>query len=248
MRNRMKVFLAATALVVVVGVVGAGRVAGAAEKKSAEAPAKKLPIVFQEDFEKGEPMKKWAPTDPAQWKIAADGDTKVLALHVKRSKYKPKVRSPHNFALIRDLYVGDFVLDLKMKSTTKDYGHRDLCLFFGHQDPTHFYYAHIALRADPRAHSIMAVDGKPRVSIVKKRNKGIVWGDKWHRVRLVRRVVDGTIEVYFDDMTKPIMSTQDKRFTWGRVGVGSFDDTGHFDEIKIRAVKVDPPKKKKGGK
>ena len=241
----------AMVVVAVAGLAAGGCGPGAAaEKESAKAPAAKgpgakMPVVFEENFEKGHPLKKWAPTDPGQWKIATDGGTKVLALHVKRSKYRPKVRSPYSIALIRDLYLGDFVMDLKMKSTNKPYGHLDLCLFFGHQDPTHFYYAHIALRADPRAHSIMVVDNKPRVSIVKKRNKGIVWGDKWHHVRLVRRVKDGTVEVYFDDMTKPIMSAVDKRFSWGRVGVGSFDDIGNYDEIKIRGIRVQPPKKDK---
>ena len=215
---------------------------GAKEAQKAE---KQLPVVFKEDFEKGQPLEKWEPMDPAQWKIETDGETKVLSLHKKGSKYRPKVRSPHNFALIKDLWLSDFVMDLKMKSTTRPYGHLDLCLFFGHQDPTHFYYVHMAPRPDAAAHSIFAVDNKPRVSIVKKRNKGIVWGEKWHHVRLVRKVADGTVEVYFDDMKKPIMTTQDKRFAWGRVGVGSFDDTGLFDDIKIRGTKVEPPKKPK---
>ncbi len=103
---------------------------------------------------------------------------------------------------------------------------------------------HLALKADPHAHSIFAVDGKPRVSIAKERTKGLVWGEKWHDVRIVRKVDGGTIEVYFDDMDKPIMTTIDKRFAWGRIGVGSFDDTGHYDDITIRGVKVEPPKKK----
>jgi len=38
-------------------------------------------------------------------------------------------------------------------------------------------------------------------------------------------------------MTKPIMTAVDHRFKAGRVGVGSFDDTGRFDNIKIHAIK-----------
>ena len=216
------------------------------------AAAAEMPVVFQEDFEGQDPLAKWEPMDPKAWKIAQQGENKVLSMF-KDSKYKTKVRSPINFALIKDLVVGDFVLELKMQSTTKDYGHRDLCLFFGHQDPTHFYYVHMALRADPNAHSVMIVDGKPRVTIIGKpgkdiggpvfRTKGLVWGDGWHTVRLVRRVSDGLIEVYFDDMTKPIMRAKNKTFAWGRIGVGSFDDTGNYDDIVIRGIKAEPPKK-----
>jgi hypothetical protein len=68
-----------------------------------------------------------------------------------------------------------------------------------------------------------------------------VWGDGWHNVRIVRTVADGAIAVYFDDMAKPIMRAEDKTFTWGRIGVGSFDDTGNYDDIVIRGIKVEPP-------
>jgi hypothetical protein len=206
--------------------------------------AGEMPVVFQEDFEKEGALEKWEPMDEKAWKIAQEEgkDNKFLSMF-KDSKYKTKVRSPINYGLIKDLVVGDFVMDLKMQSTTKDYGHRDLCLFFGHQDATHFYYVHMALKADPHAHSIFIVNGKPRVSIAKERTKGLVWGDGWHNVRLVRNVADGTIEVYFDDMAKPIMRAEDKTFTSGRVGVGSFDDTGNYDDIVIRGVKVEPEKK-----
>jgi hypothetical protein len=182
--------------------------------------------------------------DPASWKIAEQDGNKVLSLF-KNSTYSPPVRSPLNFALIRDVFVGDFVLELRMQSAKKEYPHLDLCLFFGYQDPTHFYYAHIAAVADPLAHSVTVVDGKPRVSIVKERTQGVKWGTGWHKVRLERKVADGTVKVFFDDMTKPVMTAEDKRFAWGRVGVGSFDDLGNFDDVKLWGIKVEPPKEKK---
>jgi hypothetical protein len=49
----------------------------------------------------------------------------------------------------------------------------------------------------------------------------------------VRDVEEGTIEVFFDDGPEPIMTAVNKRFEWGRVGVGSFDDTGQFDDVKL---------------
>jgi len=220
--------------VVLAGLVVLGGVAGPALAAEDE-----MPIVFQEDFEKDGALDKWEPMDPKAWKIDAEKDgNKVLSMF-QDSKYKTKVRSPINYGLIKDLVVGDFVMDLRMQSLTKDYGHRDLCLFFGHQDPTHFYYVHMALKADPHAHSIFIVNGKERVSIAKERTKGLVWGDGWHKVRIVRKVDDGTIQVYFDDMNKPIMVAEDKNFTWGRIGVGSFDDIGNYDDIVIRGVKVE---------
>jgi len=194
-----------------------------------------LPLLLREDFEAG--ADGWEPTDPKAWKVAkAEGRT-FYSIVKKKQDYEPPVRSPYNFALRRDLEVSDFVLDVALQSTEKDYGHRDLCLFFGHQNPAHFYYVHLGKEADPHAHSIFLVNGTSRVSIAEKRTQGIDWDDEWHRVRVKREVASGKIEVYFDNMVRPIMSARDKTFLHGRIGVGSFDDTGNFTEIRLRGTK-----------
>jgi len=191
----------------------------------------KMPLLFQSDFEDGS-LYRWEATDPAAWRIEEDGGGKVLALF-RQSKYEPKVRSPLNINLIRDVSVGSFTLELKMLSTTKDYGHRDMCLFFGHQGPSRFYYVHIANVSDAHANSIFIVDDKPRVSIAKTRTEGTKWDDNWHTIKLVRDVDKGTIEVFYDGNPAPIMTAVDHRFKWGRIGIGSFDDTGRFDDIQL---------------
>ena len=202
----------------------------------AEVGGAKVPLVFEADFEDGK-LDAWQATDPAAWRIEEGHGGKVLALFAQ-SKYSPKVRSPLNINLIKDVVVGSFVLEVKMLSTTKDYGHRDMCLFFGHQGPSRFYYVHIANQSDAHANSIFIVDGEPRISIAKTRTAGTKWDDKWHTVRLVRDAEKGTIEVFFDDSAEPIMAAVDKRFTSGRVGVGSFDDTGRYDDIRLWGRKV----------
>src|SRR5262245_1186211 len=102
--------------------------------------AGEMPLLFKEDFARG--ADQWQPTDPAAWKVAKDGPRSVYA-QFKQSAYKPPHRSPFNIALRKDIIVGDFVLDAKVRSTVKDYPHRDVCLFFGYQDNAHFYYVHL---------------------------------------------------------------------------------------------------------
>ena len=34
-------------------------------------------------------------------------------------------------------------------------------------------------------------------------------------------------------MKQPVMTAQDKTFSWGQIGVGSFDDTSQWDDIKL---------------
>jgi hypothetical protein len=194
-----------------------------------------LPLAFQDDFERDEPGG-WDFTDKAAWRIARSGDDRhgrVLE-QFRQSRYQPPVRSPLNIALVQGHDLADFVLDVDVRSTGRDYGHRDLCLFFGHQDPSHFYYVHLGKQADAAANSIFLVDGAPRVSIAEKRTQGTPWTEGWHHVRIVRAVHDGRIEVYFDDMTTPAMTAHNRSFIHGRLGVGSFDDTGMFDGIRLR--------------
>jgi len=191
---------------------------------------KDLPLAFFEDFESG--AERWTHTDPNAWKLVAEDGNHVYAQH-QRSQYEPPVRSPFNMARVKDLKVGDFVLQARMKQTSREYGHRDMCLFFGYQDPSHFYYVHIATKADPHANSIFLVNGAPRVSVAQERTDGTDWATGYHDVRIVRNVEAGTIEVYFDDMAKPIMKTVDKTFGAGEVGFGTFDDTGNIDDVIV---------------
>lgn len=208
---------------------------------AAQTPAPSLsgmPLLFSEDFDEG--MDRWETTDPEAWKVVREDGDYVLSLE-QQSDYEPSVRSPHNIALIKDLWVSDFILEAKLKSTSRPYGHRDLCLFYGWQNPSHFYYTHIAVEADPHANSIFLVNGAPRVSIADERTEGTDWDDHYHTVRIVRDVDEGTIEVYFDDFSEPIMRAEDKHFTVGRIGLGSFDDTGLFDEVRVWGVRAEPP-------
>ncbi len=197
--------------------------------------AEGMALVFAADLEHDDrsALAPWEFTDPEAWRVdRTDDGRKALALH-KASQYAPEVRSPLNLAIARGVELGDFVMDLEVQSTARDYDHRDLCLVFGHRDPSHFYYVHLGKRADPHAHSVFVVDGAPRLSIATERTDGTPWTDGWHHVRLVRKGADGELKVYFDDMARPIMTAKDARFPAGRVGVGSFDDTGRFRKIRV---------------
>lgn len=199
-----------------------------------------LPVLLSEDFSSG--ADRWAPTDPAAWKIGVDADgNKFFSQHAK-SSCTPPHRSPFNIALLKDVVVGDFVLDARCRSTIKDYGHRDMCLVFGYQDPAHFYYVHLGKKTDDHANQIFIVNDAPRAKISSKTTPGTNWTDAWHRVKVVRNVKDGTIAVYYDDMQTPVMTATDKNFTWGRIGLGTFDDTGDWDDVKLSGIQVEKPK------
>ena len=62
-------------------------------------------------------------------------------------------------------------------------------------------------------------------------------------MRVTRDVSEGKIAVYFDDLADPVMTAEDKTFKSGQVGVGSFDDTGDFDDFELRGTLAQRPKK-----
>jgi hypothetical protein len=157
------------------------------------------------------------------------------------SAYQPPYRSPLSIALVKDIVGTDFELTVRVQNTNVTAGpHRDLCIFWGYQDPAHFYYVHYGAQSDPNACQIFIVNEAARRPITVDTAKGTPWTDGWHTLRVIRRVGDGTIEAYFDDMDKPLMTARDKTFSWGQVGIGTFDDHGNFDEFVLRGERPRP--------
>ena len=197
-------------------------------------------IQIHENFAKG--IDHWSFTEDAAWS-RKDHETHghVLCLTKKKSDYKPPHRSPLSIAILDEVAMGSFTMTLKVMTTEPHYGHRDLCLFFGHQGPDKFYYVHLGQKTDPRANQIFIVNEAPRTKISEKTTEGTKWQEDghWHDVKLVRDAESGKIEVYFDDMKNPAMTATDKTFASGKIGVGSFDDRGCFADIRIEGVKVE---------
>lgn len=195
-----------------------------------------LPLRFETDFESADAAAKFQPTDSKAWKVVEQSGNRVYALVVRQSDYKPAQRSPYNIALVKGIDAESVVIDVRMQSAMTDYGHRSLCLFFNYVDPSHFYYVHFGKEADPHANQIFIVNGADRKAISKTTTEGTPWDDEWHHARVVRDAETGDISVYFDDLTKPVMTATDDTFKSGQVGIGSFDDAGNFDEVVVYAA------------
>jgi hypothetical protein len=189
-------------------------------------------------------------SDPGAWAWKMDCDALVddpqhgSWLEVERaSDYQPPFRSPASIALIRDLELGDFMLWLEVKSTAPESrgAHRDLCFFFGFQDPAHFYYIHLAPGPDERAHNVFVVNGSDRRRVGEVAAEGIDWSEGWHKVRVERSLSTGSIRVFFDDMQQPVLDVVDHTFGWGRIGLGTFDDSGCFTNVSIYAPEARTP-------
>ena len=196
-------------------------------------------LVYTQNFTSKAAIKDFEMSDQKAWRHNLTAQSSDLELF-GQSEYEARVRSPFNIAMLKSPRVRDFVMEIKLMQTGKEYGHRDLCIFFGAKDATNFYYAHLASKTDDHANNIFLVNDEPRIKISTKTSTGTDWGttDTWHTLRIERDVDNGQIRVYFNDMASPVMTATDSHFDIGRVGVGSFDDTGKFDEIKIWAPRT----------
>lgn len=59
------------------------------------------------------------------------------------------------------------------------------------------------------------------------------WRDGKHRVGVVRCADLGKMTVYVDDSPTPLMTATDITFDSGRVGFGSFDNTGRLRDLTV---------------
>lgn len=242
----------AAALVACLGRDGSGAEPPPADKPSpASRPAPGQPdlpegwkLLYSQAFDDADSLKDFEFSDPKQWRwTRRDGDGCLEAL--PKGTYRPKLRSPFVIALLRGHVFGDFILEADLMQTSREYGHRDMCVFFGFAGIARYYYAHLGTKHDKTSHNVLIVNDKPRKALPVKATPGIDWGKgQWHRVRLVRRAAEGTIEIYFDDMQKPVLTAGDKTFPAGRIGVGTFDDCGLVDNLRLwgpEAEKADTP-------
>lgn len=206
-------------------VLGAGPALG--QPPTAEGVPPGWDLVYSQDFDDASSLRDFAFTDASAW------DHTEGALQLRGgSEYRPPHRSPLNIALIESLLVGDFVLEVKAMQTGREYGHRDLCFFFGFEDPARFYYAHIATTPDPRAHNIFLVDRADRRPTAPVATDGVDWGSGvWQTIQIERR--EGQIRARWNG--EEILRSSDTALGAGRLGFGSFDDQGRFDEVRIWA-------------
>ena len=192
-------------------------------------------LVYASDFSKPDAMDQFRYPDPKAWRISKDADGPTLELFGE-GDYRNKIRSPFNFALLKDKIFTDVIIDADACSTVQPYGHQDMCIIYGFNNPNQFYYTHIAVAPDPHAHNCFIVNNADRLAIGKDISPGVTWGvNQWHHIRIIRKGSTGETTVFFDDMTTPIMKATDKTFPTGYVGFGSFDDKGKYRNLRLYA-------------
>lgn len=198
----------------------------------------KLPILARFDFEDGT-AKGWQPKNLDHWRVVKHGGSLVYELAAPGEQ--GKVRAPTSWSVIAGCDVTSFVFTGRLKCYAEASNpHRDLCIFFLYQDPTHFYYVHFSASSDEAHNIIGLVNGSDRVKVNHEPAGKSVFrllDSNWHTFKVTCDDSSGKIQAFLDDMENPILTAVDTTFHHGLVGVGSFDDTGCFDDLILRGEK-----------
>jgi hypothetical protein len=191
--------------------------------------------VVTSDFETGT-ADGWTPNDPSHWRVAGDDGSKVYELTAPGTP--GPVRAPTSRSLLAGYDVASFEFSGRLRCDADPaIPVRDMCVFFHYRDPTHFYYVHFAGSSDEVHNIIGLVDGADRVKINAEPAGASVFrltDRAWHTFKVTCDARTGEIRAYLDDMAAPILTARDRTLGHGLVGVGSFDDTGAFDDLRLR--------------
>lgn len=176
-------------------------------------------------------LSEWIFPHAEDWASKTEGGQTYM--HMLRPRDPGVPRRPLQFARLKNVNVGSFDLSVKVRREGSS-----MIIVFNYVDTMHFYYTHISRdrgTAQPVHNGIFLVDGAPRRRIAGTKAQPALPDTQWHAIRVVRNARTGLIQVYSDVQKEPLFSLVDHHFTCGQIGLGSFDETGDFADLKIKS-------------
>ena len=176
----------------------------------------------------------WTVPAASDWKIEQQGTESVLRLVAHRGPL-PGPRRPIQFALAETPEFRHVTVDLDARPL----GH-SLIVVFAYRDAAHFDYAHLSIDSATKEHvhnGVFHVFGGERVRLSSETGPpAFAASNRWYHVRLVHDGQSGAVQVMVDGRTIPALHAMDLSIGSGRVGIGSFDETGDFKNVRIEGV------------
>lgn len=178
----------------------------------------------------------WAVPDPNDWGIAADADTPALILKTGKEPPSSGPRRPFQFAIAQTAPFSKVKIDADVMPLG-----RSLMIVFAYRDAGHFDYAHLSTDTGSKEshhNGIFHVYGGERVRISSEAGPpAFAETRRWYHVVLTNNGGTGEINVTVDGQAVPALHAVDLSLTSGKVGLGSFDETGKFKNVKISGTR-----------
>jgi hypothetical protein len=187
-------------------------------------------ISVRPDLSKAKNLQKWDLDGSGEWRI--DGGKLIIS---KAGVPSGPIRRPAALAILKTKSLRQATIEAELLSTAApDVGRRDLDVIVGYESPTRFYYIHLSATSDDVHNGIFLVNNTDRKRIDSVTGKPLLTKFTWRRFRVERDGQSGRIAVFADGSRTPVLHATDTTIVRGRVGVGSFDDTGEFRSIVVK--------------
>jgi hypothetical protein len=170
---------------------------------------------------------RWTVESAGDWSV----DDGILRLLVPRKPPEGTPRRPQKFALADTAPFRRVTVEAEVRR----HG-RSLVIIYAWQDEAHFNYAHIS--SDPAVkqnvhNGMFHVFGGERVRISPLDGPESLPTAEWTPVKLVFDGETGRCDVEVNGKRNPSLEAVDLSLRFGRVGLGSFDETGDFRRVRI---------------
>lgn len=176
----------------------------------------------------------WTVYDPADWKIERENGAPILRLQTGREPL-PGPRRPFQFALADTPAYSQVAVEADIRPLK-----RSCMIVFAYRDQAHFDYAHLSTDTavkQPHHNGIFHVYGGERVRISSEAGPAAFPASgQWYHIKLTYDGKTRTVDVTVDGHPVPALHAVDLSLNGGKVGIGSFDETGDFKDVKITGI------------
>jgi hypothetical protein len=162
----------------------------------------------------------------------------LLQLKTSSEPVAGQPRRPTHYALLESKPYSKVTVEGEFKRNG-----RSLIIVYGFQNESHYNYAHISSddAAKQNVHNGMFhVFGGERVRMSSTDGPASFTTQDWTPVKLVWDGSTGLCTVEVNGKKNPSLTATDMSLKWGQVGLGSFDETGDFRNIKVTGTMVEP--------
>jgi hypothetical protein len=176
----------------------------------------------------------WDVPVKSDWTIGEDAGAPMLHMVQPRGPL-PGPRRPIQFALLQMKPASKVKVDLDVRPLK-----RSCIIVFAYGDAAHFDYAHLSTDTgtkQPVHNGIFHVYGGERVRISSPQGPAaFTSSNRWYHVALSFDGSSGEVNVTVDGKPIPALRAVDLSLSGGRVGIGSFDETGDYKNVKVEAA------------
>ncbi|MES1258856.1 MAG: hypothetical protein ABUS51_10515 [Acidobacteriota bacterium] len=176
----------------------------------------------------------WTVQQVSDWAVAND----VLQLKVSGEPPAGQPRRPTKFALLNSKPYRKVTVEAEMKRNA-----RSLIVVYAWQDASHYNYAHLSSDAaakQPVHNGMFHIFGGERVRMSGLDGPPSFETQDWTPVKLVFDGDTGRCYVEVNGRRNPSLEAVDMSLRWGRIGLGSFNETGDFRNVRISGETREP--------